>query len=138
MRFYDRLAFINPVLLLVGLVAGVTAYYKGGISELLPVVCVFVLASIAGILINVSLRKFRRRAGRSDLEKDATEGATEKPFRFVVRGDHYWGGAVFLAGFVGVGYRVGVVAGLVSTAVAILLVFLARRFVIRDTEKLKQ
>jgi len=60
MKFYDRLLFVVPVFIAVGIVYCVRAYYAGGVSRLQVALGVWLAALIVVVLLNLSLRRFRR------------------------------------------------------------------------------
>ena len=58
MKFYDRLLFVVPVFIAVGIVYCIRAYYAGGKSRLEVAFGVWLVALIVVVVINLLRRRY--------------------------------------------------------------------------------
>jgi hypothetical protein len=123
MRFQDRLLFVVPVLMAVGVVNCIVAYHKGGIRQLILAAGIWLTLLAFAILLNFIRRRSRQSEDRHSPERYSGKGPNMNLLHPLKWNGKDIGWIILLAGLVIAGYTFGFVAGATVTAVAIAILF---------------
>lgn len=134
MSFYNRLSFVILVLITIGTVICIKAYYIGGISGLRTSMSIWLVILIVVMFTNMFWQKYVKQTNQQSRTKGNGESLNAKASIFGGKYDRSIAWTILGLGTVFVGYTFGILIGTIATVTVTVIVIMVfhRRSVLRQ------